>query len=219
MTASLGHQIRTPLASALLYAARLEESDDEEHRALADKIGSRLRDIGVIVDDMLSYAGGTTRTGESVAVSALLHEVAETIAPQLTSGTRLKIEITDESCAVTANRDSLKGALLNLVANAMQACGDKPLIELSAVRAGSQICLTVTDNGRGIAEHIRHRIFDPFFTTRPQGTGLGLAVVRTVAEAHGGDVLLQPVETGTAISICIPCAGTECHQTEKRNHE
>ena len=153
------------------------------------------------------------------AVTRALQEYVQWLKQQAIVSEFGKIEIADESCAVTANRDSLKGALLNLVANAMQACGDKPVIELSAVRAGSQICLTVTDNGRGIAEHIRHRIFDPFFTTRPQGTGLGLAVVRTVAEAHGGDVLLQPVEKGTAISICIPCVGIERQQSEKKHHE
>jgi two-component system sensor histidine kinase FlrB len=98
----------------------------------------------------------------------------------------------------------LKGALLNLVNNALQACGANARIELGAVRSNNQICLTVTDNGDGISDEIRSRIFEPFFTTRPQGTGLGLAVVRSVADVHNGEVLVDSGPKGTTFAICLP---------------
>jgi two-component system sensor histidine kinase FlrB len=204
MTAQLGHQIRTPLASALLYASQLDEAGTPEQKEVAGNIARRLRDLGSIVDDMLNYASGAKKNGEYINVSELLHDVAESIAPQLKKGSQLRIEIVDSSLNIIGNRDALKGALLNLVCNAGQACEDQPIIELCGLRSGDRVCLTVTDNGKGISEDIRFRLFEPFFTTRPQGTGLGLAVVRSVAEAHAGEVLLECGPQGTAFSLCLP---------------
>jgi len=209
MTAQLGHQIRTPLASALLYASRLMDTDSAAQKDTAENITRRLQDLRSIVDDMLRFAAGARKTGTHFGVSDLLHEVAESIAPQLRKGSQLRIEIADNRLSVVADREALKGALLNLICNASQACQDSPVIELSAVRSGDSVCLTVTDNGHGISDDIRTRLFEPFFTTRPQGTGLGLAVVRTVAEAHGGEILVDCGAHGTAFSICLPAPATE----------
>lgn len=204
MTARLGHQIRTPLASALLYASKLDAAGTPVQKEAARNVSQRLRDLGSMVDDMLSFAAGAKQPGEVVLVSELFHDVADAIAPQLDSGSQIKIEIVNPDLSVFANRAALKGALLNLVTNAAQASDGNPIIELCAVQSGNQVCLTVTDNGPGIRKDIRSRLFDPFFTTRPQGTGLGLAVVRSVAQAHGGEVLLDCGPHGTAFSICLP---------------
>lgn len=204
MSARLGHQIRTPLASALLYASRLDETGTPEQKEAARNVSQRLRDLGNTVDDMLRFAAGAKPPGEVVEISGLFHDVADAVAPQLEAGSQIKIENVNPYLCVFANREALKGALLNLVTNAAQASFGNPVIELSAVQSGQQVCLTVTDDGPGIRKEIRSRLFDPFFTTRPQGTGLGLAVVRSVAEAHGGEVMLDCGPHGTAFSICLP---------------
>ena len=92
----------------------------------------------------------------------------------------------------------------NLVNNAVEACGTAGRIELSGLVVDGRVCLTVTDDGPGIPAEIRARLFEPFFTTRPQGTGLGLAVVRSVAEAHEGQVHVHTSEGGTLFSISLP---------------
>ncbi|MGI9262661.1 MAG: sensor histidine kinase [Woeseiaceae bacterium] len=204
MTARLGHQIRTPLASALLYASKLNATGTPEQKVAARNVSQRLRDLGNMVDDMLSFAAGPKLPGEVIQVAELFHDVADAIAPQLDAGSQIKIEVVNPDLRVLANREALKGALLNLITNAAQAADASPVIELCAVHSGDQVCLTVTDNGPGIRKDIRSRLFDPFFTTRPQGTGLGLAVVRSVAQAHGGDVMLDCGPHGTAFSICLP---------------
>lgn len=208
MTARLGHQIRTPLSSALLYSSQLEREGTAAQQAAAKKISRRLRELGAMVEDMLRFAAGARRTGTCIKATELLHEVADAVLPQLDSAAEIRIEVADEALVLVGNRDALKGALSNLVNNAIQACGAKPLIELSALRCAGRVCLTVADNGHGIAADIRSRLFEPFFTTRPQGTGLGLAVVRSVAEAHHGDVLVDSGRRGSSFTICIPDAGT-----------
>lgn len=207
MTARLGHQIRTPLASALLYASNLAGAATATQKHTVDKILGRLQDLRCTVDDMLRYASGAKNSGESIEVATLLQDVADAIEPQLASAADVRVEISDPELSIAANREALKGALLNLVTNAIQACGDNPQVELGAVQSSDQVFLTVTDNGPGFSEGVQERIFEPFFTTRPQGTGLGLAVVRSVAEAHDGEVLADSGPNGTTFALCLPKRG------------
>jgi len=209
MTARLGHQFRTPLASALLYASQLDSPDLFDREEVASKIVSRLQDLAAMMDDMLRYAAGAKNSDETVYVADLLHDVADAIGPQFESTDQLSVEIENPELTVDVNVTALKGALLNLVSNAMQASGDCPHVELGAVLSKDEVCLTVSDHGDGIDDDIRSRIFEPFFTTRPQGTGLGLAVVRSVAEAHGGQVLVDSGPSGTTFAICIPASRKE----------
>jgi signal transduction histidine kinase len=82
-------------------------------------------------------------------------------------------------------------------------------VELGAEQVDGRVCLTVSDNGHGIPDAVRPRLFEPFFTTRPQGTGLGLAVVRAVVEAHDGEILVDTGPNGTTFALCLPAAGAK----------
>lgn len=206
MTARLGHQFRTPLASALLYASQLENPELFDREEVAGKIIGRLQDLAAMMDDMLRYAAGAKNSDETVFVADLFRDVVDAIGPQFDSADQLSIEVENPELTVDVNVTALKGALLNLVSNAIQASGDSPQVELGAVCSRDEVCLTVTDHGDGIDDDLRSRIFEPFFTTRPQGTGLGLAVVRSVAEAHGGEVLVDSGPGGTTFAICIPAS-------------
>ena len=204
MTASLAHQIRTPLTCAMLMVGQLEKKRGEERQTAVHKITARLQELASMVDDMLRFAGGVRRVGEKIVVTDLFEEILEDIGPRLRGAVRLTSEIPDQELTIVGNRGALKGALLNLVENAAQACKDDGRIELSAWRSLDHACLAVTDNGHGIGKETQARLFEPFFTTRPQGTGLGLAVVRSVAEAHDGQVLCQSDPGQTVFAICIP---------------
>ena len=204
MTARLAHQIRTPLASALLNTSQLKSPSNAGREKTLDKITARLNELARMVNDMLRFAGGARGAGDSIVVRELLDSVVDSLSPQVGSDCDICIELDDPVLTVTGNRDALKAALLNLASNAIQACAAAPQIELAAVSGRGQVCLTVSDNGQGIPASIRERIFDPFFTTRPQGTGLGLAVVRSIAEAHRGEVLLQSGASGTTFCLCLP---------------
>lgn len=203
MTAEFAHQVRTPLASAMLYASQLDRTTASNAR-VADKITGGLHDLKRMVNDMLGFAAGARRSLQRVNVQDLLDDVRQTIEGQLGSDTTLRVSVTDGALAVAANKDALKGALLNLVTNADQAGAGRANILLHGHHFSDSIYLCVTDDGPGVADDIRTQLFDPFFTTRPQGTGLGLSVVQAVAAAHNGDVAVSTSNSGTCFTIQLP---------------
>ena len=206
MAARLAHQIRTPLAAAMLYAAQIgQRTGDELSVACAGKIESRLRDLEGMVQDMLAFAGGTPSDEEVIDARGLLDSVAETAAADLPDHLRVVTELRSGDFALLGNRTALSGALTNLVTNAIQHSGDPGVITLAAERdTDGDIALSVTDCGCGVSEALRQTIFEPFFTTRARGTGLGLAVVRSVAKAHGGDVELDTSQAGSTFTVRLP---------------
>ena len=203
MTAEFAHQVRTPLASAMLYADKLDRSSRANAR-VADKISAGLHELKRMVNDMLGFAAGARRSQQRISVPGLLNDVARTLQGQLGAQTELRVSVTDETLGVAANQDALKGALLNLITNADQAGSGQTNILLHGHRFGDSVHLCVTDDGPGIPEALRARVFEPFFTTRPQGTGLGLSVVKAVATAHGGEVSVATSGRGTCFTIQLP---------------
>jgi two-component system sensor histidine kinase FlrB len=153
---------------------------------------------------MLAFAhGGATR--ERISVSALLEQVAQWLRPALRPGVQLTIRTEAPDLAVRANAPSLVSVLLNLATNALQAATGPLDLELLARRAaGGRAQIVVRDNGPGVPASLRERIFEPFFTTRERGHGIGLAIVRSVVEAHGGSVSLSPSDRGATFIVELP---------------
>jgi two-component system sensor histidine kinase FlrB len=206
LAAGLAHQIRTPLATALLYASQmtLPNRSHEDLSRCGEKTVDSLRQLDRLVTDMLAFAqGGGGR--EAVSVSALLEQVAQWLRPALRSGVRLTIRTQAPNLMVRANAPSLVSAVLNLATNALQAASADLDLELLARRAeGGRAQIVVSDNGPGIPEQIRERIFEPFFTTRTRGNGIGLSIVKSVIEAHHGSVRLAEGGNGATFIIDLP---------------
>jgi two-component system, sensor histidine kinase FlrB len=202
MTAKLAHQLRTPVASALLYARQIKD-ETPTLKEPAERICDRLNEIACMINEMLCFAGGARSANERFTVGALYRDLLETSRENFDS-VSLEVALTAPDLVVAGNRVAIKGALSNLIDNAAAACRESGRVELGAELISDRICLTVSDNGHGIPAEIRNRLFDPFFTTRPQGTGLGLAVVKAVAEAHGGDVMIDSSARGTTVALCLP---------------
>lgn len=210
MAARLAHQLRTPLATALLYAAQLGEPalPAVERARFAGKTVERLRDLERLIEDMLQFVRGVSARCEPVAAADLLREAFQTMEPQaLARG--LLFELRDESagCMLRADRQALFGALLSLLENAVQACAPGGRICLAATAGDAELAFRVTDTGAGIAPEAQARLFEPFFTTRSGGTGLGLAIVRAVAEAHGGSIAARSAPgAGSEFVLRLPLA-------------
>lgn len=206
LAAGLAHQIRTPLAAALLYASQMSmpERSPEDLARCAERTVLSLKQLDTLVNDMLAFAhGGAAR--ELVNISALLEQVAQWLRPALRRGVRLTIRTEAPDLQVRANAPSLVSAVLNLATNALQAATAELDLELLGRRgAPGRAHIVVSDNGPGVPLAIRERIFEPFFTTRSRGNGIGLAIVKKVAEAHAGCVHLADTDRGAAFVIDLP---------------
>lgn len=209
MVASLAHQIRTPLATALLSASQLKNGkmDAERSARQAEKLISNLRNLESLVTDMLVFSREGHCSSDSISISDLMKQlVSDTVL--LVQDKNIEIELQDlcPNALVLGNKVILLSALQNLIDNAVHATGSdgKVSVTIKSSLMGS-IDIVVSDNGPGVAQDIHNKIFDPFFTTKTQGTGLGLAVVQAVARAHQGDVWLDSeFKTGSRFILRLP---------------
>ena len=117
-----------------------------------------------------------------------------------------------EGIALDADPDQLARVLTNLFINANQALGGVGRIWIDARRNGDGTIIHVRDDGPGVPADLRAQVFEALFTTKAKGSGLGLALCRRIAEAHGGTVTLEPSDRGAAFQISIPDAVAEAGQ-------
>jgi two-component system sensor histidine kinase FlrB len=209
MAASLAHQVRTPLTSALLYLSNLEHADlsSLDRTRFIGKITDRLQHLERMVKDMLQFARGGSFEMEEIHVQELAYAFQQALEPQLAQcNGEMKINIYALSACVRGNREALLGVLLNLATNAIQACGEdiKLCLEVRHNK-NHDVIIMLQDNGPGIPDEIQEQLFTPFFTTRSGGTGLGLAVARAIVNAHHGDIHVDSkVGKGSSFMVCLP---------------
>ncbi|MBL8200121.1 MAG: HAMP domain-containing histidine kinase [Chromatiales bacterium] len=209
MAATLAHQIRTPLSAALLYASNAANAGLAANRRdelLGRAIGC-LNNLEQLVSDMLGFARGAAASNAPVALADIAMAITNASPALVRPGQHLNVAPLPASAVVCGSREALVGAVLNLITNALQAAGPNAAVDVDARIDGQMAEIRVTDNGPGVPAALRPRIFDPFFTSRPDGTGLGLAVVRSVAEAHGGDIRLDSQDgAGARFVLRLPLA-------------
>jgi two-component system sensor histidine kinase FlrB len=208
MAAGLAHQLRTPLATALLHAANLSRADlkDADRQRFSERIRERLHFLERMIQEMLMFVRGQAAGDETFATDALLAELAQIIEPQMAGkGVRFRLEDGSGGSTLRGGRKALAGALLNLLDNALRASEPGGEVVMVVERDGGTLKIEIRDTGCGVPPELHDRLFEPFFTTRHEGTGLGLAIVRSVVEAHGGRVSFVSVPGGgSAFTVVLP---------------
>jgi two-component system sensor histidine kinase FlrB len=212
MVASLAHQIRTPLSAAMLYAANLSNNtiNKTSREKFSSKLVSRLRDLESQVNDMLLFAkSGDEQVISEISLQSLMQEVQQGADAMLQSQqANLVLSLPEPDVIILGNKTALVGALQNLIHNALTVKLKHALITVAASRQSDNpdwVDLSVTDNGPGIKNENLNRIFEPFYTTKCNGTGLGLAVVRSVAQSHQGKVqVTNLVDGGACFTLSLP---------------
>jgi two-component system, sensor histidine kinase FlrB len=208
MVAGLAHQLRTPLASALLYTGHLANTalPPQQRADVAGRAVERLRHLERLIQDMLIFARGEALGRESFSVCELVKELRDTIEPVAArGGVRFESDCSAGTEQIFGNRKEIASALTNLLENALQVLAQGGTVRLAAGVEGAVVAFRVRDNGRGIEPAMQDRLFEPFFTTRADGTGLGLAIARGVARAHGGDIALwSEPGVGSEFTFSLP---------------
>ncbi len=213
--ADVSHELRTPLAAMQGNLEILSRGTCNNPEILDETIGDMRRETARLirmVNDLLVIAQSDTRRqirSEDVELDTLLLEVYRELRP-LAGPVILRIGAEDQVLA-TGDRDRLKQALLNLGVNAIQHTAYGGTVTLGLERRDGFVCMTVSDTGEGIAEDDLPHIFDRFYradrsrSRHSGGAGLGLAIVRWVAEAHKGSVTVASIPgRGSTFAIWLP---------------
>ena len=206
MVASLAHQIRTPLSAALIYASHLTEQvlPVETQQRFAGRLKERLHELEHQVRDMLVFARGELPLTDRVTPKALMQSL-QAAAQTHVEGIAMRWQCDIHAGEVLCNRDTLVGALLNLIENALQAGTPQVRLKVHVYARDNTLRLCVSDSASGIEPRVLERLGEPFFTTKATGTGLGLAVVKAVVRAHQGELQFHSrLGRGTCALLSLP---------------
>lgn len=186
----IAHEIRNPVAmivsslSTATYPAA-EAGEREEMFAIAAHEAKRLERL---TGNFLAYARPSPPQRSLLPITDLMHHVAD-LAKLKAADRSISVECRIASdCLAEYDSAQVEGALLNLALNAIDATPEDGRVELRSQLSGNIIRIDVENSGKMIAEDALGRIFEPFFTTKANGNGLGLAIARSVAKSHGGDL-------------------------------
>lgn len=211
MVSALAHQIRTPLSAAMLYAGHLcaGELSPSQQQSFSEKLLKRLNHMERQVQDMLVFVKGDIPLNDLITCAQLQQGIKEEVEVLLNTNEVACDWVLDcPTHMLRCHKDALIGAVLNLVNNAIQASRGKIRITLAIELINeTTVGVRVVDDGPGIERSMLQSVKDLFVTTKSQGTGLGLAVVESVAKRHGGEFILNSeLGVGTSATVRLPLA-------------
>ena len=216
--ADVSHEIKTPLTGILGAIDLFASGDipDNMRGKLIDMIKVDGERLNALAQGILSLARLERGDADSVLsrtrvdLSSLVDEVTERLSPQATmKGVSLVVQALDP-CEVSCDAQLVESAISNLVVNAIRHSGSDS-VWISVSRETDKVCVVVEDHGVGIAEEHREKVFERFHrvdgsrSAETGGAGLGLAIVRRIAQLHGGDVTLEPATpSGCRFILTLP---------------
>jgi len=214
MARQVAHEVKNPLTPIQLSAEHLRRVFGDPGVDFAatleictQTILKQVRTLREIVTEFSAFARPPAPVLEKQDLKALLAEAVRPYQPALPPGVTLSLDFNDGVPAVMVDRRLLERAVVNLLENALQAVGEEGTIQvrLRSAEDGRRAVIEIEDSGAGVDSSVKDRLFEPFFSTKTSGSGLGLALVKRIAEDHGGGVALEPApRRGTRAILWLP---------------
>ena len=214
MAAALAHELNQPLTATANYvraALRLlaspEPNLDRVRQAMNHAVEQTLRS-GEIIRRLRAFVSRGEVARQSESIAKLIEEAsALALVGAKERGVKVLISMDPDLPDASVDRVQIQQVLLNLIRNAVESMEGREARELTvaAARHADHVLVSVIDTGNGIPAEIQARLFQPFVTTKPEGMGIGLSVCRTIIEAHGGSLWMEPNPAGgSAFRFTVP---------------
>jgi signal transduction histidine kinase len=218
--ANVSHDLKTPLAVIRMFAETLEmervpnEASRREYYGVITRESERLTRL---IDNVLDFSrieGGRQCYAIALGhVEPVIHEVLEAFRyPLAQQGFKVDVYVAPDLPEIPLDPEAMKQALANLVDNAIKYSDERRRLGVTARRVGNDICIAVSDEGVGIPAREHDRIFEKFYrvgrseTQGRRGSGVGLALVKHIVEAHGGHVTVESQsDQGSCFTVHLPC--------------
>jgi len=210
MAASIAHELNQPLTAVVTHAyacrewLQSEPANLEKASATAEKIVQESTRASVVVSRVRALFRKEAQVRELASINRLIRELARLLRDEaIRRDVSIRLELTDDLPQLEMDPVQIQQVLLNLAINGMDAmtrvAAPRELIIRSKKLGDGEILVVVEDHGSGIAPAIASRMFEPFFSTKPDGTGMGLAICRSIIEAHDGRLWAEDSKQGGAI--------------------
>jgi signal transduction histidine kinase len=212
MAAEVAHELKNPLAGLRLYARHLEQrldaGGDTDSAGLAHKISSTVDHLAAVVSEITAFGRPPELHRVRTALPALLDECLMFARARCTTEDVEVERVYDPACPeIRVDPRELRKALLNLLLNGLEALapGGRLTVRTTYDAGEGTMTLVIEDTGAGMSEEVLARAFDLFFTTKPEGTGLGMAITRSVVDLHGGTLEIESSPgVGTRVRVRLP---------------
>src|SRR6266700_2877588 len=198
LAASITHEVNQPIAAArnnVIAALHFLDRNPPDLQEVREALACAAEDTdraGAVVSRMRALMQKALPRSERVDINEAVHEVIElTRGEALKNGVSVKTEFAKGLPIITCDRVQLQQVVLNLILNALQAMGGdrkgaRQVLITTSQTESNDPCIGIQDTGPGLSSETLSRLFEPFYTTKPNGMGLGLAICRSIIEAHGG---------------------------------
>jgi two-component system nitrogen regulation sensor histidine kinase NtrY len=206
----IAHEIKNPLTPIQLAAERVlrkHQQGADVGAALEEGVRIIVREVETLkrmVDEFSRFARMPRPQPVEMDLGGLVQETVK-LYRGLKPGVEVEARVPDEARRAWADPEQLRGALINLLDNAVEAIEGPGRVEVRAARTDGRLTLQVADTGRGIAAEAKEKLFLPHFSTKGRGTGLGLAIVHRVVSDHHGTIRVEDnAPQGTVFTIELP---------------
>jgi len=208
LAAGVAHEIRNPLSSIKGFAVYFKErlSGNKEDEQMADVMIQETERLNRVISQLIEFARPLELKKEKVQFVELVQHTIKLIAADAQKNKiSVEIDAVADLPEVEVDPDKIKQVLLNIFLNSLAALKDGGKLIIALELKADNLTVVISDNGAGIKKLDLLRIYDPYFTSKPAGTGLGLAVVQKIMEAHGGKINVESTAgQGTKVFLFFP---------------
>ncbi len=210
MATQVAHELKNPLGGLKLYARHLEQrlgkAGDAEGLEVAGKIGQAIDHLAELVTEITAFGHSPELRRAPVDVNALLDECLSLAQDRVADRPIQIVREYDGQCPpASLDARALRKVFLNLILNGLEAIESEGTLTVRSAHRDGGIDIVFADTGCGMSQEVQSRIFDLFFTTKPNGTGLGMGIARSVVDQHGGHMRVDSAPgKGTRIKVHLP---------------